>query len=149
MLKGIGLAVLDINDESAIIDGGDVLFTGKEIFVGISKRTNHAGAAAVQEAFPGYKVHPIDVSGPLHLITLMGLCGEDTLCVSTETPHSMKMFEVSCISCTWRPAFSWTHFSTFGVDKLCHVGARRSMFHPPVGHARPTRGTRSRAGFNK
>lgn len=95
VLKSFGMAVMEILDDSAIIDGGDVMFTGKEIFVGISKRTNHAGAAAVAEAFPGYRVHRIKVSGPLHLITRMGLCGEDTICISDETGDSIAMFEVS------------------------------------------------------
>lgn len=45
--------------EGARLDGGDVLFTGEEIFVGISGRTNAAGVAAVQRAFPGLPVTPI------------------------------------------------------------------------------------------
>ena len=35
------------------LDGGDVLFTGREILVGLSSRTNQAGVEAVQAAFPG------------------------------------------------------------------------------------------------
>ncbi len=33
------------------------------------------------------------MSGPLHLKTLIGLCGEDTLCVATESGDSIKMYE--------------------------------------------------------
>jgi len=47
----------------------------------------------VAEAFPGYKTIPVPVSGPLHLKTLIGLCGEDTFCVATESNDSIKMFE--------------------------------------------------------
>jgi len=39
-----------------MIDGGDVLFTGREFFVGLSKTTNMAGAKAVASAFPEYPV---------------------------------------------------------------------------------------------
>jgi len=35
------------------LDGGDVLFTGREILVGLSSRTNQAGVEAVEAAFPG------------------------------------------------------------------------------------------------
>ena len=36
----------------AEMDGGDVLFTGYEFFVGLSKRTNNEGAIVLKEAFP-------------------------------------------------------------------------------------------------
>ena len=45
-------------------DGADVLFTGKEFFVGISSRTNEAGARALAAAFPEYVVSPVIVRGP-------------------------------------------------------------------------------------
>jgi arginine deiminase len=47
---------VDIKDPLATIDGGDVLFTGREFFVGLSKTTNMAGAKAVASAFPEYPV---------------------------------------------------------------------------------------------
>ena len=40
------------------LDGGDVLFTGREILVGLSSRTNQAGVEAVQAAFPGNETNP-------------------------------------------------------------------------------------------
>jgi dimethylargininase len=43
------------------LEGGDVLFTGKEFFVGISEFTNEAGARAVAAAFPEFPVCPIKV----------------------------------------------------------------------------------------
>jgi len=48
-------------DEEATLDGGDVLFTGAEVFVGISNRTNSSGAAALQLAFPEIPVRAIDI----------------------------------------------------------------------------------------
>jgi len=69
-----------------------VVFTGREILVGLSSRTNEAGVAAVAEAFPGLAVTGIPVSGPLHLKTLLTMCGPDTFCVSTQSGHSATMF---------------------------------------------------------
>ena len=46
---------------NATIEGGDVLLWGEHIFVGISKRTNEAGAAFLQESFPHKKVHSLYV----------------------------------------------------------------------------------------
>jgi hypothetical protein len=43
----------------ARLDGGDVLFTGRELFVGLSHRTNRQGAVALAAAFPGVAVTPV------------------------------------------------------------------------------------------
>jgi len=40
----------------ATLDGGDVFFTGREFFVGLSKTTNMSGAKAVASAFAEYPV---------------------------------------------------------------------------------------------
>ena len=85
-------------DPAVKLDGGDVLFTGKEILVGLSSRTNKAGVEAVQAAFPGFPVTGIEVAGPLHLKTLLTLCGEDTLCASIENGDSFTMLKVVSVS---------------------------------------------------
>lgn len=56
ILRREGLSIIDIDDPLATIDGGDVLFTGREFFVGLSKTTNMAGAKAVASAFSEYPV---------------------------------------------------------------------------------------------
>jgi len=44
----------------AALDGGDVLCTGREIFVGVGGgRTDDAGCRAVAAAFPHYPVHAV------------------------------------------------------------------------------------------
>lgn len=60
--KELDLALVDIADPKAKLEGGDVLFTGKEFFVGISDFTNEAGARAVANAFPEFPCVPIKVS---------------------------------------------------------------------------------------
>ena len=39
-LEEVGLKVLQMNRPDAYLDGGDVLFTGREVLIGLSKRTN-------------------------------------------------------------------------------------------------------------
>lgn len=65
--KELDLPLAEIADPNARLDGGDVLFTGREFFVGLSKWTNEAGARAVASAFPEYPCVPIKV-GPLALL---------------------------------------------------------------------------------
>lgn len=65
ILESLGLIVMDIKDPEACIDGGDVIFTGKELLCGQSKRTNKKGMRALASAFPGLTVVPVTVTGPL------------------------------------------------------------------------------------
>lgn len=115
-----------MNDPDAKLDGGDVLWTGREILVGLSSRTNDKGVQAVQEAFPGYPVTGIEVAGPLHLKTLLTLCGQDTLCASLESGDSYKMLEVLTIS-----------FRKKSFPKAPHMLSIRELMKRP---SLPTRG---------
>lgn len=71
--KELDLPLAEIADPNARLDGGDVLFTGREFFVGLSKWTNEAGARAVASAFPEYPCVPIKV-GPLALFGCFFVC---------------------------------------------------------------------------
>ncbi|XP_013784070.1 LOW QUALITY PROTEIN: N(G),N(G)-dimethylarginine dimethylaminohydrolase 1-like [Limulus polyphemus] len=82
--KELELPILEISDPEATIDGGDVLFTGREFLVGLSSRTNEAGSRALAAAFPEYPVTPIRIKHKLHLKTSLTMAGPDTLCVSEE-----------------------------------------------------------------
>ncbi|MCL4131614.1 UNVERIFIED_CONTAM: hypothetical protein GTU68_056616, partial [Idotea baltica] len=79
------LPVTEIKDESATLEGGDVLFTGKEFFVGLSGRTNEAGARAVAEAFPDFPCSPVKIDKFLHLKTLMTMAGPEVICVASDS----------------------------------------------------------------
>ncbi|XP_012509158.1 PREDICTED: N(G),N(G)-dimethylarginine dimethylaminohydrolase 2 isoform X2 [Propithecus coquereli] len=60
-LQDLGLRIVEIGDENATLDGTDVLFTGREFFVGLSKWTNHRGAEIVADTFRAMAVltdHP-------------------------------------------------------------------------------------------
>jgi dimethylargininase len=63
------------------LDGGDVLFTGREYFVGRSQRTDDAGIDALRRAFPSHPVTAIDVQhgvthGVLHLKSACSMGGD-------------------------------------------------------------------------
>uniref|UniRef100_A0A7M5XDK3 Dimethylargininase n=1 Tax=Clytia hemisphaerica TaxID=252671 RepID=A0A7M5XDK3_9CNID len=67
-------------ESPAELDGGDVMFTGREIFVGQSRRTNKAGYLKVKETFPDYPVHAIPIpENTLHLLSCMSAVDEDTI----------------------------------------------------------------------
>ena len=55
--------------EPCTLEGGDVMRIGREIFVGLSSRTNTAGIDRLRQILApfGYQVHPVDVRGCLHL----------------------------------------------------------------------------------
>ncbi|WAR30490.1 DDAH1-like protein [Mya arenaria] len=80
-------------EDCAVIIGGTALITrpglkvrqGEEIFVGIGKNTNEAGAQAVAEAFPEYVVVPIymEATKALHLKSLCSMAGRQVIAVSS------------------------------------------------------------------
>ncbi|BFZ20571.1 hypothetical protein BsWGS_23610 [Bradybaena similaris] len=85
VLKGdLRMNVVEIQNAKATLDGGDVLFTGKEIFVGVGKRTNEAGAQAVAEAFPEYAVSKVNFANceALHLKDVFNMAGRNVMAVA-------------------------------------------------------------------
>ncbi|KAG5177493.1 hypothetical protein JKP88DRAFT_196497 [Tribonema minus] len=83
-------------DAEATLDGGDVLYTGRHMFVGLSKRTNAAAARCLQRAFgPSLPVVPIniqDLDGVLHLKCLVTGLGPGALCV-VDSPAGRQVGE--------------------------------------------------------
>ncbi|XP_065573231.1 N(G),N(G)-dimethylarginine dimethylaminohydrolase 1-like [Artemia franciscana] len=82
--KELELKIVEVEDEKATLDGGDVLFTGREFFVGLTERTNVLGALAVANAFPEYPCTPVKLKGALHLKSLVTMAGIDVLCTSID-----------------------------------------------------------------
>lgn len=93
----LNLPVIEINDETALLNGGDVLWTGREIFVGLSYETNEAGARAVAAAFPEFSVTPVKVPPKqnLRLKSYITMAGPDILSVnkSPEAQSILKRME--------------------------------------------------------
>lgn len=70
-------------EEPATLDGGDVLRANRNLYVGLSERTNAAGIqqlAAIAEPF-GYHVYPVAVQGCLHLKSGASWLGDDTVLI--------------------------------------------------------------------
>ncbi|XP_019864782.1 N(G),N(G)-dimethylarginine dimethylaminohydrolase 1 isoform X2 [Aethina tumida] len=93
--KELDLPIIEMSDAKARLDGGDVLFTGREFFVGISQWTNEGGARAVAAAFPEYPCTPIKVPEPKHLKSYITMGGPDLLCVGSgkEAQEVLKRME--------------------------------------------------------
>lgn len=93
----LNLPIIEIHDEEALLNGGDVLWTGREIFVGLSNETNEAGARAVAAAFPEYSVTPVRVPSKdnLRLKSYITMAGPDIICVnrSQEAQSMLRRME--------------------------------------------------------
>ena len=79
-LEKLGLQIVDMV-EPATLDGGDVLFTGREFFVGLSSRTNEAGVESLKKAFPRYPVSAVNVAEVLHLKSMMSMAGPNLIAI--------------------------------------------------------------------
>ncbi|XP_046567468.1 N(G),N(G)-dimethylarginine dimethylaminohydrolase 1-like isoform X1 [Haliotis rubra] len=91
--------VIEMKVADAKLDGGDVLFTGKEIFVGVGKRTNEAGAGAVALAFIDYDVSPINIGDTdvLHLKDAINVIGRNELVVAGGDGPRTIMKRMDCL----------------------------------------------------
>ncbi len=69
----------------ATMDGGDILNTGRHLFVGISSRTNSEAVKQLSEIFdPQLSVISIQVGDTLHLKSIISLFDADTIVVSDD-----------------------------------------------------------------
>ncbi|KJE91936.1 dimethylarginine dimethylaminohydrolase 1, variant 1 [Capsaspora owczarzaki ATCC 30864] len=86
VLSGLGLTIVDMSavNPDALTDGGDVLFTGRELFVGLSKRTNAAGLEVLKSTFEvlGVPVYGVSVIEGLHLKSVVTFADTDVLVVA-------------------------------------------------------------------
>uniref|UniRef100_A0A671S2S5 N(G),N(G)-dimethylarginine dimethylaminohydrolase 1-like n=1 Tax=Sinocyclocheilus anshuiensis TaxID=1608454 RepID=A0A671S2S5_9TELE len=97
-LTELGLNIVEMTDESATLDGGDVLFTGREFFVGLSKRTNQRGAEILADAFKDYAVSTVPVQDALHLKSFCSMAGPGLIAIgSSEAANFSAKFDVRLI----------------------------------------------------
>ncbi|XP_034035412.1 N(G),N(G)-dimethylarginine dimethylaminohydrolase 1 isoform X2 [Thalassophryne amazonica] len=82
-LKELDLNIVEMTDENATLDGGDVLFTGREFFVGLSKRTNQRGAEILADAFKDYAVSTVPVTEGLHLKSFCSMGGPGLIVIGS------------------------------------------------------------------
>ncbi|KAI1891995.1 hypothetical protein AGOR_G00149440 [Albula goreensis] len=85
-LSDLNLNVVEMDDETATLDGGDVLFTGREFFVGLSKRTNQRGAEILADAFKDYAVSTVPVLDGLHLKSFCSMAAPGLIVIGSSEP---------------------------------------------------------------
>lgn len=81
VLKQLGLKTIRLQ-APATMDGGDILYTGKHLFVGLSKRTNKHALNQLKDIFRKTGVIGIPVTEGLHLKSVISLFDESTLIVA-------------------------------------------------------------------
>ncbi|KAM6168625.1 N(G),N(G)-dimethylarginine dimethylaminohydrolase 1 [Erethizon dorsatum] len=82
-LEKLQLNIVEMKDENATLDGGDVLFTGREFFVGLSKRTNQRGAEILADTFKDYAVSTVPVADSLHLKSFCSMAGPNLIAIGS------------------------------------------------------------------
>ncbi|XP_028855865.1 N(G),N(G)-dimethylarginine dimethylaminohydrolase 1 isoform X1 [Denticeps clupeoides] len=94
-LMEMNLNIIEMTDESATLDGGDVLFTGREFFVGLSKRTNQRGAEILADAFKDYTVSTVPVLEGLHLKSFCSMAGPGLIAIgsSESAQRALKIMQ--------------------------------------------------------
>lgn len=82
VLRNANLNIVEMQPP-AFLDGGDVqvIHGKKEIWVGLSSRTNEAGAEALQKVFTDYKVRTIKVTAGLHLKSILTALDWNTILI--------------------------------------------------------------------
>lgn len=101
--KELGLKVHELSGDGACCEGSDVLFTGKEIFVGITGNTNEAGAQSVAHAFPEYPTTIVRVHAPPNnprasLKDLMCMAGPNVIAVGSSEAAQRTLKEVKAVA---------------------------------------------------
>ena len=88
--------------EPATVDGGDVLVLGKNIYIGISTRSNEASVRQIQELLDkyGYTVTGVEMHDCLHLKTAVTKVDEKTLLINQK----------------WVDSFHFKNFDLIDVD---------------------------------
>ncbi|KAI3418890.1 hypothetical protein GPALN_007988 [Globodera pallida] len=89
-------APMQIHGRPVILEGSDVVFTEREIFVGIRKNgTNTEGALVVAKTFADYSVIPIPIAGTKPLKALISVPTNEILAVGRdkESQNILKCIE--------------------------------------------------------
>lgn len=74
-MEKLQVNIVETKDENATLDGGDVLFTGREFSVGLSERTNQLGAEILADTAKAYTVSTVPVANSLHLKSFCSKAG--------------------------------------------------------------------------
>ena len=101
---------------------------GRELFVGLSSRTNVLGAQEVAKAFPEYPTTTVKVHAPaIHLKDCFSMAGPEIMAVS-KSEHAQKTFKVSAVSLD---TFWNNLFCNFFLTPYCHSCLLRRQTKQP------------------
>lgn len=91
-------------DDNTFLDGGDVLFVGNKVLIGVYERTNYAGAkrlkSILQTINENLEIHIIEFSGVLHLKSGLTALNESLVLAS---PFFKTTNHLDFINIHWLP----------------------------------------------
>lgn len=85
----------DTDSGGATLEGSDVLFTGREFFVGLSSHTNRSGAEVLADTFRDFAVSTVPVCGGARLKNICSMGGPDTIIINNSdgAKKTLRMME--------------------------------------------------------
>ncbi|XP_013868549.1 N(G),N(G)-dimethylarginine dimethylaminohydrolase 2 isoform X2 [Austrofundulus limnaeus] len=100
VMSELSLTVVEMGGEQgdsggATLEGSDVLFTGREFFVGVSSHTNRRGAEVLADTFRDFAVSTVPVCGGARLKNVCSMGGPGTIIVSNSdgAKKTLRMME--------------------------------------------------------
>jgi dimethylargininase len=117
-------------DPPGTLDGGDVLRVGKQIYVGLSSRTNVTGISQLETLVQpfGYTVQPVQVAGCLHLKSAVTQAAQNTLLINRE----------------WLPVSNFQGFDLVDIDPSEPLAANALLLEKVLIYPAHFPGTRER-----
>lgn len=114
-----GMAIHRI-ESPATVDGGDVLRVDEVLFIGLSTRTNRAGAAALGRlaAAAGLEAVPIPVPSGLHLKSACSLADPDTLVYTPGAGLELGPFRDRGLICVASPEPAGANVLALGAGRV-------------------------------
>ncbi|KAF5899891.1 N(G),N(G)-dimethylarginine dimethylaminohydrolase 2-like, partial [Clarias magur] len=95
VLTELNLTLVEMDDDGATLEGSDVLFTGREFFVGLSKHTNQRGAEILANTFRDFAVSMVPVTAGTRLKNVCSMAGPETIIFSNSerARRTLKVME--------------------------------------------------------
>lgn len=115
--------------EPATVDGGDLLWIGKQLFVGLSSRTNMAGVDALRALLSpfGYVVVPVALADALHLKTAVTALTPGMLLVNPAWLPDNAFPGFSRLVCDPQEPFAANSLTLGGIVHLAAAHERTAM----------------------
>jgi dimethylargininase len=105
------------------LEGGDVLRVGRQLFVGLSSRTNQAGYSQFSRIAQrhGYRPTPVRVDGCLHLKTAVTALDENTLLINPRWVESRPFNRYALVHVPETEPFA---ANCLAINGMVHLSAR-------------------------